>query len=76
MTMRVLSSFLLEAQRFHFRAADAERTLLKEPALDTPASRAAIANAYADARLAAEHFIHLADRYPAANDAVIPLETA
>lgn len=76
MTMRILSAFLLQAQRDRFGAADAERRLLQEPSLDTPVSRAAIANAYADARLAADHFIHLADRYPAANDAVIPLETA
>jgi len=75
MTMRILSAFLLEAQRFAFRAADAERALLQQPALDTAANRAAIASLYADGRLAASHFTHLADRHPAANDAVIPLET-
>lgn len=76
MTMRILSAFLLHAQRARFAAAEAERRLLREPQLDTPDHRAGIASAYDTARLAADHFIRLADRHPAANDALFPLETA
>lgn len=68
MTAADIAQQLVASQRLTHRAARAEHTLLRDPALDTPMERMLIAAMHTTARQAAGQFAVFIDFFTAAND--------